>query len=85
MSTPPVTYFIHGTGKAFGVTDFINPNELSEPVQQVFYSTQLGICSSLSIWDYAVLLTAYMNKMLSYHSDSRQGTVFKAKVFKCTI
>jgi len=43
-------------GKAFGVTDFINPNELSEPVQQVFYSTQLGTCSSLSIWDYAILL-----------------------------
>jgi hypothetical protein len=56
MSTPRVTYFVHGTGRAFGVTDFINPNELSEPVQQVFYSTQLGTGSLLSFWDYAVLL-----------------------------
>jgi len=56
MSIPPVTNFVHGTGKPFGVTAFINPNELSEPVQQVFYSTQLGTCSSHSFWDYAVLL-----------------------------
>jgi hypothetical protein len=27
--------FVCGTGKAFGVTDFINPGELNEPVQQV--------------------------------------------------
>jgi hypothetical protein len=31
-----VNYFVPGTGKSFGVTDFINPDELSEPVQQVF-------------------------------------------------
>jgi hypothetical protein len=43
-----VNYFVPGTGKSFGVTDFINPDELSEPVQQVFYSTELVTCSSLS-------------------------------------
>lgn len=48
MSPLRVNYFVPGTGKLFGVTDFINPDELSEPVQQVFYSTQLVTCSSLS-------------------------------------
>lgn len=66
VSSPHVTYFIHGTGKAFGVTDFINPNVLSEPVQQVFYSTQLGTCSSLTFEIVSFFLIAYMKKLLSY-------------------
>ena len=74
MSIPPVSYFVHGTGKAFGVTAFINPNELSEPVQQVFYSTQLGTCSSLSIWDYAILLDCLheQNAELSFRLKTGQ-------------
>lgn len=27
----------YGTGKAFGITEFINPDDCNEPVQQVFH------------------------------------------------
>jgi hypothetical protein len=37
MTFSHILTFVHGTGKAFGVTDFINPEELNEPVQQVHH------------------------------------------------
>jgi hypothetical protein len=58
MSPLRVNYFVPGTGKLFGVTDFINPDELSEPVQQVFYSTGLVTCSSLFFGIMQFCLTA---------------------------
>jgi hypothetical protein len=36
-----VNYFIPSTKASLGVTDFISPDELSEPVHHVFYSTQM--------------------------------------------
>lgn len=45
-----VNYFIPGTGASLGVTDFISPDELSEPVHHVFYSTQMLVCSTSLFW-----------------------------------
>jgi hypothetical protein len=45
-----VNYFIPSTKASLGVTDFISPDELSEPVHHVFYSTQMLVCSTSLFW-----------------------------------